>query len=86
MWLYLGNALAVQWLRFCTFTSERMGSISGQGTKIPQTPWLDKKKKKNPKTQVAPQTSYIRPSGWGPGICIFKKCSGNSNTQQTENH
>ena len=34
MWLYLGNALAVQWLRFCTFTSERMGSISGQGTKI----------------------------------------------------
>ena len=34
MWLYLGNALAVQWLRFCTFTSEGIGSISGQGTKI----------------------------------------------------
>ena len=34
MWLYLGNALAVQWLRFCTFTFEGMGSIPGQGTKI----------------------------------------------------
>ena len=32
----MGNSLAVQWLGFCTFTAEGMGSIPGKGIKIPQ--------------------------------------------------
>ena len=32
----MGNSLAVQWLGFCTFTAEGVGSIPGQGIKIPQ--------------------------------------------------
>ena len=32
----LGNSLAIQRLRLCTFTPMDMGSIPGQGTKIPQ--------------------------------------------------
>ena len=31
-----GNSLAVQWLGFCTLTTEGTGSISNLGTKIPQ--------------------------------------------------
>ena len=31
-----GNSLVVQWLGLCTFTAEGLGSIPGQGTKIPQ--------------------------------------------------
>ena len=31
-----GNTLAVQWLGLHAFTAEGLGSISGQGTKIPQ--------------------------------------------------
>ena len=38
-----GNSLAVQWLGFCTFTAEGMGSIPGRGTKVLQAKW--------PKTQ-----------------------------------
>ena len=32
----MGNSLAVQWLRFYTFTAEGLGLIPGQGTEIPQ--------------------------------------------------
>ena len=32
----LGNSLAVQWLGLHAFTSEGLGSIPGQGPKIPQ--------------------------------------------------
>ena len=39
----VGNSLAVQWLGFCTFTAEGMGSIPGRGTKVLQAKW--------PKTQ-----------------------------------
>ena len=31
-----GEFLVVQWLGLCTFTAEGVGSIPGQGTKIPQ--------------------------------------------------
>ena len=31
----LGTSLVVQWLRFHTFTAGDLGSIPGQGTKIP---------------------------------------------------
>ena len=31
-----GTSLGVQWLRLCAFTAEGVGSIPGQGTKIPQ--------------------------------------------------
>ena len=32
----LGNSLAVQWLGLRDFTAEGAGSISGQGTRIPE--------------------------------------------------
>ena len=32
---FLGNSLAVQWLRLHAFTAEGLGSILVQGTKIP---------------------------------------------------
>ena len=41
-----GNSLAVQWLGLCIFTDEDTGSISGQGTKIPQARKCSWKKKK----------------------------------------
>ena len=36
----------VQWLGVQAFTTEGMGSIPGQGTKIPQTTWPKEIKKK----------------------------------------
>ena len=35
----LRNFLGDQWLKHYAFTAEGMGSIPGQGTKIPQTTW-----------------------------------------------
>ena len=40
----MGNFLVVQWLGFGTFISGAPGSIPGQGSKIPQASWCDKKK------------------------------------------
>ena len=39
------NSLAGQWLALCTFSAEGLGSIPGQGTKIPQDVHYIKKKK-----------------------------------------
>ena len=36
----------VQWLGLCALTAEVLGSIPGQGTKIPQAMQHDQKKKK----------------------------------------
>ena len=44
--LKVGISLVIQWLRFCTSTSGGVGSIPGQGTKIPHTEWCGQKKKK----------------------------------------
>ena len=44
--VYLGSSLAAQLLGFCTFIAEGSGSIPGQGTKVLQSPWHGKKKKK----------------------------------------
>ena len=42
------NSLVVQWLGLCAFTAEGLGSIPGQGTKIPQATWHSQRiKKKN---------------------------------------
>ena len=40
----LGNSLVVQWLRLHALMAEGLGSIPGQGTKIPQATWANKKK------------------------------------------
>ena len=40
------NSLAVQWLGLCASTAVGMGSLPGQGTKIPQATWHSQKKKK----------------------------------------
>ena len=40
----------VQWLRFCTLTAKGLGSIPGQGTKIPQAVWPKTRKKKKKDT------------------------------------
>ena len=39
------NSLVVQQSGFCTLTEEGVGSIPGQGTKIPQAMQCDRKKK-----------------------------------------
>ena len=40
------TSLAVQWLRFCASIEVSMGSIPGQGTKIPNaTVWCGQKEK-----------------------------------------
>ena len=41
--IYRGNSLAVQWLGLHAFTAEGLGSISDQGTKIPQAMQQGKK-------------------------------------------
>ena len=38
-----GDSLVVQWLRHLSFTAVGMGSVSGGGTKIPQTTWPKQK-------------------------------------------
>ena len=40
-----GTSLAVQWLRFRTSNAGGVGSIPGQGTKIPHAAWPKEKKK-----------------------------------------
>ena len=44
--MLLGNSLAVQWLGLRALTAEGLGSIPGQGTKIPQVTWCGQKRKK----------------------------------------
>ena len=44
------TSLAVQWLRFCASIEVSMGSIPGQGTKIPHAMWPKKKKKQHHKS------------------------------------
>ena len=39
----IGNSLAIQWLGPCILISKGLGSISGQGTKIPQAIWSSQK-------------------------------------------
>ena len=44
--LTLGNSLVVQWLGLRTFTAGGMGSMPGQGAKIPHATHGGQKKKK----------------------------------------
>ena len=41
------TSLALQWLRFPASNAPGMGSILGQGTKIPHATWLGQKVKLN---------------------------------------
>ena len=43
----MGTSLAVQWLRLCASSAGGMGSIPGQGTKIPHATQRGKKTEKN---------------------------------------
>ena len=43
---------AVLWLRLQASTAGGVGSIPGQGTKIPHDTWLSQKKKKKKKTDM----------------------------------
>ena len=49
------TSLAVQWLRFCTFTTEGMSSVPDQGTKIPHATQCSQKTKQNLKPEIQPQ-------------------------------
>ena len=40
-----GNSLVIQWLGFCALIAEDLGSVPGQGTKIPQAMWCGQKRK-----------------------------------------
>ena len=42
-----GTSLEVQWLELHTFNAEGVGSIPGQGTKIPHAGWFSQKYKNN---------------------------------------
>ena len=48
-----GDSLAVPWLGLC----EDLGSISGQGTKIPQATWYGQKRKKKRQKCLPPNTA-----------------------------
>ena len=48
----LRNSLEAQQLELLTFTAEGLGSIPGQGTKIPQATWFGKKKRKKAKLLI----------------------------------
>ena len=60
-WNYLGKlrtCLAVQWLRLHASTLGGAGSISGQGTKIPQATQCGQKNKKKREREQGPPLSY----------------------------
>ena len=54
-----GNSLVIQWLGFCPLIAEDLGSVSGQGTKIPQATWCGQKRKekKRHKRMVSTESS-----------------------------
>ena len=57
MYIVIGTSLVVQWLRLCASSAGSMGSIPGQGTKIPHAMWRGKKKEKGKK-----KTSVVLPT------------------------
>ena len=62
---HFGTSLVVQWLRLCASNAGDMGSIPGQGTKIPHACRARKKKKKDkPKNRIMLLCSY---APWGQG-------------------
>ena len=46
IYVYLGTSLVVQWLRLCASNAGGVGSIPGQGAKIPYASWPKKPKHK----------------------------------------
>ena len=48
-----GNFLAIQWLGLQASTAGDMGSIPGQGTRIPHAAWHGPKQNKTTKTETA---------------------------------
>ena len=73
-----GNALAVQWLELCAFTTRGMGSVPGQGTKILQALWRSQKKKKlNRKEFIWFRTrSLLRSIAVCCGSCLLRGGQG----------
>ena len=61
------KSLDVQWLGLCASTSTSLGSIPGQGTKIPQVEWCGKqnkmRKKQNKTLCCFPKRDYGELSG-----------------------
>ena len=51
----------VQWLRLRASTARGMGSIPGQGSKIPHGAWWDQKKKKKKKLRMEGQECFPHP-------------------------
>ena len=47
----IGNSLAVQWLGLHVLTAKGLGSVPGQGTRIPQAKWCSPKQNKQKKGQ-----------------------------------
>ena len=52
----------VQWLGFRPFTARRLGSIPGQGTKIPQAAQHGREKKKKRETGIDHRNHLVQPS------------------------
>ena len=86
--LVLGNSLAVQWLGLGAFTSKRLGSNPGQGTKIRQDTWHCKKKKKKDDFKALesrtnscfflvemPPGTKIKNSSWSHWTCRLQSSS-----------
>ena len=59
----------VQWLRFCTLTAKGLGSIPGQGTKIPQAVWPKTRKKKKKKKKKT-QSIELKANLWNERKCL----------------
>ena len=57
-----GPSLAVQWLRLHASTAGDTGSIPGQGTKIPHTAWLKKKRSSSALYAVAFKGAWVQES------------------------
>ena len=55
-----GNFLEVQWLGLCTFSTQGMGSIPGQGTKIPKAIKAKRKGKKGRKEGRMKKQTYLQ--------------------------
>ena len=48
---YVGNSLAIQWLRICASIAEGTVSTPGQGIKIPHAAWHSQEKKRERERQ-----------------------------------
>ena len=70
------TSLAVQWLRLHASTAGGMGSIPGQGTKIPQAAALQPKEKKKIGASSHSQQSHLQQHRYGSNLSVHQQMNG----------